>query len=217
MNGIKKTLTMLTAFAVLCAIGTLAYINEKNKISKTIPKEISLDTETEVYDASANKTLTETCEPVLKKECETASAETISETPPGKIFFAYPSEGAATETFHTESLSYSETMGDFRTHSGIDFSSEEITDVYACADGTVKEVFNDTFMGLSVCIDHGNGTETEYSSLSECFVNNGDAVSSGDLIGKNGDTAAIEKAEGCHVHLEVRKDGVPVNPEEYFN
>ena len=108
-------------------------------------------------------------------------------------------------------------MGDFRTHSGIDFASEQTEDVYACADGTVKEVFNDTFMGLSVCIDHGNGIESEYSSLSECFVNNGDAVTAGSVLGKSGDTASIEKAEGYHVHLEVKKNGVSVNPEEFFN
>ena len=158
----------------------------------------------------------ETKEPVFEKKEEPA-AEASTENVPEKIVFAYPAAGAATETFHIESLSYSKTMGDFRTHSGIDFVSEQTEDVYACADGTVKEVFNDTFMGLSVCIDHGNGIESEYSSLSECFVNNGDAVTAGSVLGKSGDTASIEKAEGYHVHLEVKKNGVSVNPEEFFN
>ncbi len=216
MKRIKKSFIMLLTFVFLCGIGTLAYINEKNKITKSIPREISFDTETEVSDASANTVVKETKEPVFEKKEEPA-AEASTENVPEKIVFAYPAAGAATETFHIESLSYSKTMGDFRTHSGIDFSSEQTEDVYACADGTVKEVFNDTFMGLSVCIDHGNGIESEYSSLSECFVNNGDAVTAGSVLGKSGDTASIEKAEGYHVHLEVKKNGVSVNPEEFFN
>lgn len=216
MKRVKKSFIMLLTFVFLCVIGTLAYVNEKNKITKSIPREISFDTETEVSDASANTVVKETKEPVFEKKEEPA-AEASTENVPEKIVFAYPAAGAATETFHIESLSYSKTMGDFRTHSGIDFVSEQTEDVYACADGTVKEVFNDTFMGLSVCIDHGNGIESEYSSLSECFVNNGDAVTAGSVLGKSGDTASIEKAEGYHVHLEVKKNGVSVNPEEFFN
>ena len=216
MKRVKKSFIMLLTFVFLCGIGTLAYVNEKNKITKSIPQEISFDTETEVSDASANTVVKETKEPVFEKKEEPA-AEASTENVPEKIVFAYPAAGAATETFHIESLSYSKTMGDFRTHSGIDFVSEQTEDVYACADGTVKEVFNDTFMGLSVCIDHGNGIESEYSSLSECFVNNGDAVTAGSVLGKSGDTASIEKAEGYHVHLEVKKNGVSVNPEEFFN
>ena len=216
MKRVKKSFIMLLTFVFLCGIGTLAYVNEKNKITKSIPREISFDTETEVSDASANTVVKETKEPVFVKNEEPA-AEASTENVPEKIVFAYPAAGAATETFHIESLSYSKTMGDFRTHSGIDFASEQTEDVYACADGTVKEVFNDTFMGLSVCIDHGNGIESEYSSLSECFVNNGDAVTAGSVLGKSGDTASIEKAEGYHVHLEVKKNGVSVNPEEFFN
>ncbi len=216
MKRVKKSFIMLLAFVFLCGIGTLAYVNEKNKITKSIPREISFDTETEVSDASANTVVKETKEPVFEKKEEPA-AEASRENVPEKIVFAYPAAGAATETFHIESLSYSKTMGDFRTHSGIDFASEQTEDVYACADGTVKEVFNDTFMGLSVCIDHGNGIESEYSSLSECFVNNGDAVTAGSVLGKSGDTASIEKAEGYHVHFEVKKNGVSVNPEEFFN
>lgn len=216
MKKVKKSFIMLLTFVFLCGIGTLAYVNEKNKITKSIPREISFDTETEVSDASANTVVKETKKPVFEKKEEPA-AEASTENVPEKIVFAYPAAGAATETFHIESLSYSKTMGDFRTHSGIDFSSEQTEDVYACADGTVKEVFNDTFMGLSVCIDHGNGIESEYSSLSECFVNNGDAVTAGSVLGKSGDTASIEKAEGHHVHLEVKKNGVSVNPEEFFN
>lgn len=216
MKRVKKSFIMLLAFVFLCGIGTLAYVNEKNKITKSIPREISFDTETEVSDASANTVVKETKKPVFEKKEEPA-AEASTENVPEKIVFAYPAAGAATETFHIESLSYSKTMGDFRTHSGIDFASEQTEDVYACADGTVKEVFNDTFMGLSVCIDHGNGIESEYSSLSECFVNNGDVVTAGSVLGKSGDTASIEKAEGYHVHLEVKKNGVSVNPEEFFN
>lgn len=216
MKRVKKSFIMLLTFVFLCGIGTLAYVNEKNKITKSIPREISFDTETEVSDASANTVVKETKEPVFEKKEEPA-AEASTENVPEKIVFSYPAAGAATETFHIESLSYSKTMGDFRTHSGIDFASEQTEDVYACADGTVKEVFNDTFMGLSVCIDHGNGIESEYSSLSECFVNNGDAVTAGSVLGKSGDTASIEKAEGYHVHFEVKKNGVSVNPEEFFN
>ena len=88
MKRVKKSFIMLLTFVFLCGIGTLAYVNEKNKITKSIPREISFDTETEVSDASANTVVKETKEPVFEKKEEPA-AEASTENVPEKIVFAY--------------------------------------------------------------------------------------------------------------------------------
>ena len=49
-----------------------------------------------------------------------------------------------------EALAYSETMGDWRTHDGMDLAVSLGTKVIATAAGTVSKVFEDPFMGTTV-------------------------------------------------------------------
>ena len=64
-------------------------------------------------------------------------------------------------------------------------------------------------LGNVVVIDHGNGWMSTYAHCDALNVNVGDQVSRGDIIATVGETGA---ATGPHLHLELRKDGVLVNP-----
>jgi murein DD-endopeptidase MepM/ murein hydrolase activator NlpD len=63
--------------------------------------------------------------------------------------------------------------------------------------------------GLLVCIEHPNQWETRYAHLSEIFVKKGKIVKKGEIIGKVGDTG---NATAPHLHFEVRRKGIPINP-----
>ena len=125
--------------------------------------------------------------------------------------------GSVIADYSVEALAYSETMGDWRTHDGMDLAVSLGTKVIATAAGTVSKVFEDPFMGTTVEIDHGNGLTSQYANLAAVpDVAVGDTVSTGTLIGSAGATAAAENAAQPHLHFAMYRDGNPVNPHDYL-
>ena len=68
--------------------------------------------------------------------------------------------------------------------------------------------------GYYVKIDHGNGIQTTYAHLDSIAVVVGQRVSNGQQIGRVGNTG---NSQGPHLHFEVYKNGVRVNPKNYFD
>lgn len=99
-------------------------------------------------------------------------------------------------------------------HAGIDIGSPHYQEVVAAADGEVIYA-NATKGGLgkAVVLQHGRGFRTVYAHLSIIIARDGDTVRQGQAIGGVGETG---RASGPHLHFEVRKDGVPLNPEEFL-
>src|SRR5699024_7622869 len=67
-----------------------------------------------------------------------------------------------------------------------------------------------------VIMSHDDGIETYYASLTETKVQEGDEVKQGDILGIAGKNV-FSADSGVHVHFEIHKDGVEVNPEEYLD
>lgn len=106
---------------------------------------------------------------------------------------------------------YSQTMKDWRIHTGTDLKAESGAQVMACANGQVKETYTDSMLGNVVVIEHGD-YEFSYCGLGENFqVQSGDIVSKGQIIGA---VTAVpsEAADEPHLHLETRRDGVCLDP-----
>jgi murein DD-endopeptidase MepM/ murein hydrolase activator NlpD len=98
-------------------------------------------------------------------------------------------------------------IGEF--HPGIDIKGSPGDNVYATAEGIV--ISNDWYGGYgnAVVIDHGNGLRTLYGHLSGVNVVPGQRVKTGDTVGFLGSTG---RSTGPHVHYEIRKDGVDIDP-----
>ena len=129
-----------------------------------------------------------------------------------------PLDGTTVTVFSMTELLYDETMGDWRTHNGLDIQAAEGDAVKTAADGMVVEVTDDELMGTTVIIEHAGGYTTQYSSLQEePPVGKGQTVSAGDIIGYVGATAAAESTMGPHLHFSVLKDGEIVDPAEYVD
>ena len=102
-----------------------------------------------------------------------------------------------------------------RMHTGIDFTADRGTEVYATGDGVVKEIQNKRWgYGKCIIIDHGFGYQTLYAHLSAFKVKEGQKIKRGELIGLIGSTG---KSTGPHLHYEVIKDGTKINPIAYFH
>lgn len=129
-----------------------------------------------------------------------------------------PLDGQVVTAFSVDQLVYNETLGDWRTHDGVDISASAGTAVLAACAGTVAGVEDDPMMGTTVTISHADGYQTVYASLQEHpSVEIGDSVSAGQAIGAVGDTAAAEAAQGPHLHFSVTRDGDVVNPDDFLN
>ena len=131
--------------------------------------------------------------------------------------YTWPVKGAVLRDFSVEVLSPDPTMGDWRTHGGLDISAPLEGKVLAMCDGTVAEVRQDGLMGMTVVIDHGEGLTSTYCNLAaEVEVGEGDAVKTGTVIGTVGDTAIAEVGLVSHLHLEVCLNGDAVDPLDYL-
>ena len=144
---------------------------------------------------------------------------TVAPTPaaPAASVFTWPVRGQVVADYSLEVLAYDETMGDWRTHSGIDIAAPVGTQVLAVSAGTVASVEQDDLMGTTVVIAHAGGVESIYANLAAVpTVEAGDQVSIGAVIGAVGTTAVAESARAPHLHFEMREDGESVDPVSYL-
>lgn len=99
-------------------------------------------------------------------------------------------------------------------HYGMDFTAPTGTPVYASGDGVVTRADNTSAgYGEHIRIDHGFGYESLYAHLSKYNVRVGQKVKRGDVIGYVGNTG---RSEASHLHYEIRKDGVHLNPINFY-
>ncbi|HPO15896.1 MAG TPA: M23 family metallopeptidase [Candidatus Hydrogenedentes bacterium] len=101
-----------------------------------------------------------------------------------------------------------------RKHKGIDISVPEGTPVHATAAGRVRFSGAQSNYGELIMLDHGGGLETVYAHLRKRLVSGNAWVKRGQEIGKAGKSG---NATGSHVHYEVRRNGVAVNPRAYIS
>jgi murein DD-endopeptidase MepM/ murein hydrolase activator NlpD len=98
-------------------------------------------------------------------------------------------------------------------HAGIDMSAPSGTPIFAPAAGVVVLAsWNDGY-GNCIVIEHGSGLGTLYGHLSDYNVEEGDLVTTGQIIGFVGSTG---NSTGPHLHWEVRVNGQPQDPIPYL-
>ncbi len=141
------------------------------------------------------------------------------EKKPDKLTFTSPIVGEITKSHSLDTPVFSDTLKEWRVHTGIDISAEEGAEVYASAEGKVTKVYSDPFLGKTVEITHEGGIVSVYSNLASegIKVKEGDKLNSGDVIGTVGDTSISELADEAHLHFAIKVNGVSVNPLDYIS
>ncbi|HET7149898.1 MAG TPA: M23 family metallopeptidase, partial [Candidatus Acidoferrum sp.] len=94
-------------------------------------------------------------------------------------------------------------------HSGVDFPSPTGTPIHAAQSGRVALAEDLFFSGNTVVVDHGLGIYTFYGHLSEIDVKVGDALRTGEILGKVGATGRVT---GPHLHWGLTVERARVNP-----
>ena len=133
------------------------------------------------------------------------------------VTYVSPAVGSVMKSHSTTVPVYSDTLGEWRVHLGIDIGTDEGADVFASADGTVTGIFSDPMLGNTVVITHSGEIKTVYSNLGEDItVSVGDTVKGGDKIGVVGDSSVSELADEPHIHFELLANNISVNPLDYI-
>ncbi|HPT38776.1 MAG TPA: M23 family metallopeptidase [Candidatus Omnitrophota bacterium] len=104
-----------------------------------------------------------------------------------------------------------------RIHKGLDLLAEVGTPVYTAKSGEVISATQNRGMGKYVIVRHRDNLITIYGHLSSILVRCHDFVRQGQVIGNVGKTGNARSAEMLpHLHFEVRKNGIPLDPLEYL-
>lgn len=191
-------------------------VNYENNVTveletNTVQNEILSPESKEPVPATVDKKV----ENVVEEKAENTVEETEETEEEPK--FQAPIAGDIIKDFAMETLVYSETLDEWCTHSGIDIKAEKASVVVASESGKVESIKNDPRYGLTVIISHSSGFKTVYSNLLTTeFVQEGEEVEKGQTIATVGETASFEVADECHLHFEIYKDGIAVNPTIYF-
>lgn len=128
-------------------------------------------------------------------------------TDTGMKSFGTPTSGAVSAGYGQKGSIWSRGY-----HTGTDYAVPTGTKVYAAAAGTVSKSQHGSgshSYGLYVAIEHGNGYVSIYAHLSQALVSPGQTVERGQLIARSGESGHVT---GPHLHFEVQKNGVPVDP-----
>jgi stage II sporulation protein Q len=106
----------------------------------------------------------------------------------------------------------------YQPNTGIDVTikDDEAFNVVAALSGTVTRVEEDAVLGNVIELEHDKGIVTQYQSVKDIKIKVGQEVKQGQVLATAGQSLFNEKA-GTHVHFEIRKEGIAVNPSDYFN
>ena len=122
-----------------------------------------------------------------------------------------PVSGRVLNAYSGDELVYSSTLGDWRTHNGVDYACAQDAQVCAPAAGKVTAVGTDGRWGSVVCIEDSAGRIWRVCGTADPAVHTGDEVSVGQALGRAG-SIPNECAEETHIHLEVMQGDTYLDP-----
>ncbi len=124
--------------------------------------------------------------------------------------FVLPVSNSVVRKF-SETHEYFKTLGEWRTHNGVDFLAKQGDVVKAAADGTVQSITEDVLWGDVIVIDHGAKRITRYCGAKAKDIKQGQTVKAGQSIGVVSSVPA-EADEQSHIHLELLVNDKYVDP-----
>ena len=163
----------------------------------------------------------EPVEPILEVMDEAPVEEVLEvfepSVEPAGPEYLWPVSGELERRHSSQRLYYDVTMGDWRTHEGIDILAALGSTVTATRGGIVESVEFDDLYGTTVTVDHGDGTKAVYANLAELpAVSVSETILPGYIIGAVGDTALCEVGQESHLHFALSVNGESVDPMAYL-
>jgi len=195
---------------------TTEYSIDSEEVAKGALNEIKVAkvTEYETKKAEEAKAAAEAAAAAAKakksKSRSYAAATTTAVDPSGNLngmAVSIPVSGSISSRFGSRSSIRS------TVHTGLDIATSSGTGIRPIASGTVVYAAYRGSYGKLIIIDHGNGVQSYYAHCSALYVTPGQAVDTSTTIGAVGSTG---NSTGPHLHLEIRLNGQPLNPQNYL-
>lgn len=147
---------------------------------------------------------------------ETSSAD--DSVPKESVKFVLPmTKARVSRAYSVDTLSYDETMEDWRVHAATDYSGETGDAVKAVSDGTVIETGENVLYGKYIVINHAGDIQSKYAGIDGICVAEGDSVTVGQQLAELGEPMPAEAKQGVHLHLEVVQKKNSINLEDLLN
>ena len=203
----RANYVVMLAFLLAAGLGAWGAVRDRSSVPPTETTTYTLPANIP-QDAAVNVPVTD----VLRTpETTEPEPQTEPQTEP-ESHFALPLGSFIAKDYSGDNVVYSNTMRDWRVHTGIDFGDNRGQSVLAISDGTVTDVREDALWGVVLTIDHGDGIVAKYCGLEKGTTPQpDDTVERGVVIGKLGEIP-IESKDGPHLHLEVTRDGKLIDP-----
>lgn len=189
------------------------YILEETKSSEKQYQALLAKAKKEQDQAAAEIS---SAESMIRKKMSQKDQQKLND---GNNSIAWPvPKNFITTGFHDPDYPYRNIIGE---HPAVDIRAAQGTTINSAADGYVAKVkFNGDRSYAYIMIIHGDGLATVYGHVSAVYVSVDQYVVSGQAIGRTGGTpgtiGAGSTTTGPHLHFEVRKNGLPVNPQAYL-
>ena len=165
----------ITMAVCLVVIGVSGYfllfggVSPEERLEEEAPSEEAIVTDpAPEVEVSVEEPVVETIAPepvetpAVMPEVEIDDTPVVAEIPRQLVD---PLEGEVVTAFSMEELVYNATLGDWRTHDGVDIAAEAGTSVLAASSGTVISVEEDPLMGTTVVIEHDGGYQTSVPNV----------------------------------------------------
>ena len=183
---------------------------DKNDVSS---KETATNTLNELKIAKVTEYENKKAEEA-KKRAAALKAKSLSTVATGAptgnlngLALAVPVNGSISSRFGSRGGSRS------TVHTGLDISTSSGTGIRPVAAGTVVYAGYKGSYGNLLIIDHGNGVQSYYAHCNALYVSTGQQVGADTTVAAVGSTG---NSTGPHLHLEIRINGTPVNPQNYI-
>ncbi|MBR5869065.1 MAG: M23 family metallopeptidase [Clostridia bacterium] len=200
-------LVLLLCVTAVAVSGYVVFSDDREELSEPVNMEIwEPDAETE----TEREEQTESAVPTEKDDAAQEVAAPLS--------YTMPVAGSVSQSFSGDTLVYSATLDDWRTHNGVDIACEMGSEVKAITRGVVVAVSSEGTLGNAVTVEHAGGFRAVYANLDDSMtLAVGDQVEAGSPIGRIGDSMYTESAEQTHLHLEVMKNEGYIDPMILFD
>jgi len=129
------------------------------------------------------------------------------------LVFVKPINGEVIKGYSVDKLLYSKTLESWKTHDGIDIKAELNENVRSIEKGIVEKIYDDSFLGTTIIIDHGQGYKSIYSNLDTSVnVKEKQIIKKSAIVGKVGETAIGEIKDGPHIHFMIMLNNKVIDP-----
>lgn len=186
---------------------------DENQTVSTISN--SEDTSSKIEDNSNIENNTTNAAEAKVSTNSTSKKKTQTTVKP--LSFSKPINGEVQKQYSIDKVIYSKTLELWKTHDGIDIAADIGTNVKSIEKGTIEKVYEDSFYGTTIVIDHGQGYKSSYSNLDKnTSVKEKQTVSKGQVIAKVSNTAIGEIKDEPHLHFTLFKDNNNIDPTYIF-